>query len=290
MGPVAIQLGPPTIPKVGSCLRRLLKQIMGLEEDQSDDDTDASDNTPSDWWGGMDRSCYLCKKEKRPLFLSSSQVKEKVIEPKFTGLVFINGDSDTTVQQADLFVSGERVCKVMEFTSTKRKEYHYEKLVKEVDYIPLATVYYRRLKRNAKKESREFYWGCMCSIFYSMCSWCFLCFITTVLLALCFIILKIVGYNNCKLFSHICLLFVFICSGRFFFGNMFEMPMILFSLVVSLIGYYYSDSSMYWSDAFMAVNYFIIVSELFCLDQFVNIPEAAHAIKILVFIVPFLLK
>lgn len=254
------------------------------------DANETSSENPNDWWGGMDRSCYLYKKESKPIEIVDG-MDEQAVRDKHTGLVFVTGltNGTMTVQRADLYVSGKCICSVMEFTGDVRKEYRNGKLVAEEEYFDTFGEYYRRRERNAKKERRAFYWGCVCSIFDSMCSWCFWCFIATVLLALCCIILKIVGSNNCWLFSCICLLFIIICSGRFFIGKKYEMPMILFSLVVSLIGYLYSDSSTYWSDVFKAVYYIVIVSELFCLEQFVDIPEAAHVIEILVFIVPFLI-
>ena len=256
------------------------------------DANETSSGNPNDWWGGMDRSSYLYKKESKPIAIAmdDSGVQE-VVPDDHTGLVFVSRRTDgiMKLQNADLYVSGKRICNVMEFTGDVRKEYRNGKLVAEKEYFPDFKEYYRRRERDAKKERREFYWGCVCSIFDSMCSWCFWCFIATVLLALCCIILKIVGSNNCWLFSCICLLFIILCSGRFFIGKKYEMPMILFSLVVSLIGYLYSDSSTYWSTVFKAVYYIVIVSELFCLYIFVDIPEAAPVIEILVFIVPFLI-
>ena len=256
------------------------------------DANETSSGNPNDWWGGMDRSSYLYKKESKPIAIAmdDSGVQE-VVPDDHTGLVFVSRRTDgiMKLQNADLYVSGKRICNVMEFTGDVRKEYRNGKLVAEKEYFPDFKEYYRRRERDAKKERREFYWGCVCSIFDSMCSWCFWCFIATVLLALCCIILKIVGSNNCWLFSCICLLFIILCSGRFFLGKKYEMPMILFSLVVSLIGYLYSDSSTYWSTVFKAVYYIVIVSELFCLYIFVDIPEAAPVIEILVFIVPFLI-
>ena len=256
------------------------------------DANETSSGNPNDWWGGMDRSSYLYKKESKPIAIAmdDSGVQE-VVPDDHTGLVFVSRRTDgiMKLQNADLYVSGKRICNVMEFTGDVRKEYRNGKLVAEKEYFPDFKEYYRRRERDAKKERREFYWGCVCSIFDSMCSWCFWCFIATVLLALCCIILKIVGSNNCWLFSCICLLFIILCSGRFFLGKKYEMPMILFSLVVSLIGYLYSDSSTYWSTVFKAVYYIVIVSELFCLYIFVDIPEAHHVIEILIFIVPFLI-
>ena len=262
----------------------MMNQVAIPEEERSEN--------PNDWWGGMDRSCYLYKKESKPIQIAMNDSGvQGVVPDDHTGLVFVSRYKDGVMelQSADLYVSGKRIRSVMEFTGDVRKEYRNGKLVAEEEYFPDFKEYYRRRERDAKKERREFYWGCVCSIFDSMCSWCFWCFIATVLLALCCIILKIVGSNNCWLFSCICLLFIILCSGRFFIGKKYEMPMILFSLVVSLIGYLYSDSSTYWSDVFKAVYYIVIVSELFCLEQFVDIPEAAHVIEILVFIVPFLI-
>lgn len=254
------------------------------------DANETSSGNPNDWWGGMDRSCYLYKKESKPIEIVDG-MDEQAVRDKHTGLVFVTGltNGSMKVQRADLYVSGKRICNVMKFADDVRKEYRNGKLVAEEEYFDSFGEYYRRRERDAKKERREFYWGCVYSIFDSMCSWCFWCFIATVLLALCCIILKIVGSNNCWLFSCICLLFIILCSGRFFIGKKYEMPMILFSLVVSLIGYLYSDSSTYWSTVFKAVYYIVIVSELFCLYKFVDIPEAHHVIEILVFIVPFLI-
>ena len=253
------------------------------------DANETSSGNPNDWWGGMDRSRYLYKEEKRPICIARSEIQEKAVNAKHTGLVFLHNNNSLKEKRADLYVSGKRRCTVMRFTGKRRKEYRNGKLVAKEKYFPDFKEYYRRRERDAKKERREFYWGCVCSIFDSMCSWCFWCFIATVFLALCCIILKIVGSNNCWLFSCICLLFIILCSGRFFLGKKYEMPMILFSLVVSLIGYLYSDSSTYWSTVFKAVYYIVIVSELFCLYIFVDIPEAHHVIEILIFIVPFLI-
>ena len=255
------------------------------------DASETSSENPNDWWGGMDRSCYLYKKESKPIQIATDGKHQGVVPDNHTGLVFVSRCKDGIMepQSADLYVSGKRICNVMKFTDDVRKEYRNGKLVAEEKYFSDFKEFYRRLERDAKKERREFYWGCVCSIFDSMCSWCFWCFIATVLLALCCIILKTVGSNNCWLFSCICLLFIILCSGRFFIGKKYEMPMILFSLVVSLIGYLYSGSSTYWSTVFKAVYYIVIVSELFCLYKFVDIPEAHHVIEILVFIVPFLI-
>ena len=62
----------------------MMNQVAIPEEERSEN--------PNDWWGGMDRSCYLYKEEKRPICIARSEIQEKAVNAKHTGLVFLHNN------------------------------------------------------------------------------------------------------------------------------------------------------------------------------------------------------
>ena len=121
------------------------------------DASETSSENPNDWWGGMDRSCYLYKKESKPIEIAMDDSGvQGVVPDDHTGLVFVSRYKDgiMKLQSADLYVSGKRICNVMEFTGDVRKEYRNGKLVAKEKYFDSFKEFYRRRERDAKKERR----------------------------------------------------------------------------------------------------------------------------------------